>query len=234
MKIRQPETDLRKLRLNNINSPEFSHLKMLLFWPAFGLLFAFAERFYPVAEYHVMYHPVDRLIPFNEWFALPYIYWFVYMIGMHFYAGLYDRQLFVKMMKFISLTYTSGLVIFFLYPTVQHLRPAVMPRDNLLTRFMSWFYTFDTNTNVCPSLHVVGSMAIMYAGLNAKNLQSIKWKVFFILSTFVISISTVFLKQHSVIDLVVGFIICVLAYPLCFKSSQQAGRRIYRKNKIFE
>lgn len=31
--------DYRKFRLSKINTPEFSHLKMLIFWPLFGLMF---------------------------------------------------------------------------------------------------------------------------------------------------------------------------------------------------
>ena len=36
--------DYRKFRLKYLNTPEFSHVKLLLFWPVFGLLFAFVER----------------------------------------------------------------------------------------------------------------------------------------------------------------------------------------------
>ena len=42
--------------------------RQLLFWPVFGLLFSYAERFYPVAHYFEMHCALDDLIPFNEWF----------------------------------------------------------------------------------------------------------------------------------------------------------------------
>ena len=45
---------------------------------------------------------------------------------------------------------------------IKLLRPEVFARDNALTRAVAWFYTFDTNTNVCPSLHVIGSAAALF------------------------------------------------------------------------
>lgn len=37
-------TDYRKFRLSKRNDPEFSHLKLLLFWPIYGLVFFALER----------------------------------------------------------------------------------------------------------------------------------------------------------------------------------------------
>ena len=42
------ETDLRKFRFSKLNTDEFRHVKLLLFWPIFGLLFTYVERFYNV------------------------------------------------------------------------------------------------------------------------------------------------------------------------------------------
>ena len=43
MKARAPQMvikpDYRQFRLRKLNTPEFSHIKLLLFWPVFGLVF---------------------------------------------------------------------------------------------------------------------------------------------------------------------------------------------------
>lgn len=93
-KMQAPVIDYRKLRLNNISTDEFKHLKMLLFWPMFGLLFLFVERFYQVDNYYPMYCKLDDLIPFCEWFLIPYLFWFVFLVGMHLYTLLYDIDTF--------------------------------------------------------------------------------------------------------------------------------------------
>jgi len=220
--MKKVAVDYRKLRFNNISSDEFCHLKLLLFWPVFGLLFLFAERFYHVDNYHVMYCAADDIIPFCEWFVIPYLFWFIYIIGMHIYTLLYDVEAFRRMMKYIIITHTITIIIYFLFPTCQQLRPEQFIRDNILTRFMSDFYRFDTNTNVCPSLHVIGSLAVMEAALWSEKIKSKGVKAAFVVTAILICASTVFLKQHSVLDLVAAVPVCFLAHTVCYKKTHKA------------
>lgn len=229
MKIQKTETDYSKMRLYNITSPEYRHTLMLLYWPLFGFLFWFAKKFYPVSTYNVVYTPLDGVIPFCELFVFPYVLWYFYLIGIHVYTFFYDVSAFKKLMRYIIFTYSVTLVIYFIFPTCQLLRPVTFERQNLLTEFMAWFYTFDTNTNVCPSLHVIGSMAVMHTAWHTKGLESRKWKIIFAVTTFFISISTVFLKQHSVIDIVVALPICIIAYRLFFNGGKEQSHRYIRK-----
>ena len=68
----KPYVDYRKFRFSKLSTPEFSHVWLLLFWPVFGLGFSYVERFYPVTHYIEMHCALDDLIPFNEWFLIPY------------------------------------------------------------------------------------------------------------------------------------------------------------------
>lgn len=208
--------DYRKLRFSNLNTEEFRHLKLLLYWPIFGILFLFAERGYTPDSYITVYCALDDKIPFNELFLIPYLFWFVFLAGSHIYTLLYDVETFKKLMNFIIITYSVALIIYFLFPTCQELRPVVFERDNLLTRFMAGFYQFDTNTNVCPSLHVVGSLAAMFACWESKGLQKPVWKITFGITAFLICISTVFLKQHSVLDILMAVPLCIAGYYFSF------------------
>lgn len=212
--------DYRKLRFNNINSNEFKHLKLLLFWPVFGLLFLFVERFYRVDSYFPMYCGLDDLIPFCEWFLIPYMFWFIYLVGMHLFTLLYDTDTFSRMMKYIMLTYSSAMIIYFIFPTCQELRPITFERDNILTQFIAGFYQFDTNTNVCPSIHVMGSLAVMEAALYSKVISSKWWKAAFVIVAILICLSTVFMKQHSILDLFAALPFCAVAHFLFFKRKE--------------
>ena len=199
---------------------------LLLFWPLFGMIFGYLERYRNVQDYIVSYCRMDDFIPFNEWFIFPYMFWFVYLIGMLAYLFFCDKENFRRMMKYIIIANSFTLIIFILFPTVQNLRPAVFPRDNLLTRFIGQFYLFDTNTNVAPSLHVIDSMAVMTAALNCKRFSSFKWKAAFIIVGLLICVSTVFLKQHSVIDIFVALPICFLADHLVYGEPAFSKRRV--------
>lgn len=217
LRLTAPVVDYRRLRPGNISSEEFRHVWLLLFWPVFGLVFLYVERFYPVALYYPMYSPLDEYIPFCEYFLIPYLFWFIYLAGMHIYTFFYDIESFRKLMRFIIFTYSVTILIYFLFPTCQLLRPAAFERDNAFTRFMAAFYKFDTNTNVCPSLHVVGSLAVMFTGLHCPRLEGRGWKTGFIVSAVLICMSTVFLKQHSILDVLAALPICIVCYYLVFR-----------------
>jgi membrane-associated phospholipid phosphatase len=208
--------DYRQLRLNNLTAPQFRHLFLLIYWPLYGLGFFYLERVHPVDFYFPMYCPLDDYIPFLEIFVFPYLFWFVFLVGIHLYTLLFDVKCFKKLMYYIIFTYSATLVIFTLFPNCQELRPTVFPRDNFLTRFMAGFYQFDTNTNVCPSLHVIGSMAVVFASCHTPRLRKLPWQIFFWTAGLAISISTVFLKQHSILDVIYAIPVCVAGYVLCY------------------
>ncbi len=207
-----PVVDYRRFRFHKLNTPEFSHLKYLLYWPIYGLLFLTVERLWIRDSYFPMYCALDDQIPFCEYFLIPYLFWFVFLVGMVFYTLFYDIPAFRRMMQYVILTYTTAIVIYILFPNCQELRPIAFERDNIFTRFMAGFYQFDTDTNVCPSVHVIGSVAVMLAAWDCKALQTPLWKFSFAALAFLISISTVFLKQHSILDILAAIPICILAY----------------------
>ena len=192
--------DYRRLRLNNLTSPEFRHIFLLVFWIVFGIFFSAVERLIPRTVWHPMWCPLGDKIPFCEWFFIPYMFWFVFLVGMHLYLLLFDIPAFRRFIYFIMVTYSVTMVIYLIYPTCQELRPAAFSRDNFLTRFAAGFYQFDTNTNVCPSLHCIGGFAILFAALDMPRFRQKAWPVFFTVFALLICASTVFMKQHSIVD----------------------------------
>ena len=207
--------DYRKLRPSNITSPEFRHLLLLLYWPIYGLTFLILERGLTL-NYHPVEAALDAKIPFCEYFVPAYYFWFVFLIGIHFYTGFFDVPAFKKLMYFIIITYTITSVIYIIYPTKQELRPAEFSGDNIFITIINGLYNFDTNTNVCPSLHVIGSFAVLFTSWHCKRFKTFWWQLGFISATVLICLSTVFLKQHSVVDIWVALAVCAVAYPFAY------------------
>lgn len=218
--LRSQIVDYRKFRFSKLNTPEFEHLKYLAFWPVYGLLFMTVERLWIREDYAVVHCALDDLIPFCEVFLIPYLFWFVFLIGMIAYTLLFEPAAFKGMMKFIIVSYSAAILIYILFPNCQELRPAAFERDNLLTRFIAHFYDFDTNTNVCPSIHVIGSVAVMFAAWDSRRFSTPAWKAAFAVMTVLISVSTVFIKQHSVIDLVSAVPVCIVAYLFAYRRKE--------------
>ncbi len=208
--------DYRNFHLRKINTPEYRHMWLLLFWPLYGLRYLLVEHFNPASSYHVIHCALDDVIPFCEVFVIFYVLWFVLIIGMHLYTLLYDLDSFRRYTKFLIISVSISTAIFLLYPSCQELRPEAFPRDNLLPRIVGLLYAADTNTNVFPSEHVIGALAVLAAATHTKSLRT-PGRITLIAALCVLTgLATVFLKQHSALDVLAAVPICAAAYLLCY------------------
>ena len=213
--MKLPLIDYRQFRLSRLNTPQFRHLKLLLFWPIFSLVFCYLENYRPAVYYAPMRCALDHWIPFCKWFVIPYAFWFLFVGGMLLYTLFYNIPAFRRMMWFIILTYSFALVTYLLFPNCQHLRPTLLGGD-LLTRFTAKLYAADTNTNVLPSMHVIGCAALTLACFDAPRLRAKKLHLVMLTLGVLISASTVFVKQHSMLDVLVAIpvsvVLCLIVY----------------------
>ena len=214
----------KDFRLNKLNTPEYRHLLLLLYYPLYLLIYIFTEKY--IVATHLMHCFIDDIIPFCEYFIIPYVFWYIYVIGAIVFSMFYDVETFKKTMKFIIFTYTLASLIIILYPNYQDMRPVVFERDNIFTKIMGLIYATDTNTNVFPSVHVIGSFAALLGFWNLKMFKSIGWKILFIFITISICASTMFLKQHSFLDFLGALPICAIGYVLFFWK----GRKVKNNN----
>lgn len=201
---------------------EHPHL-LLLYWPVFFVLFELSESGAFITRYHTVQVIWDEYIPFCSVFVVPYMAWFFFVGGMTVYTFFCEKKIFVRYMAFVALTYTAGLVAFFLFPSVQHLRPTVFINPGFFDRLVIGIYASDTNTGVFPSLHVVGQLAVLFAAFQCKRFQHVAWRIFFVLSSMLVCASTVFLKQHSLLDVFAGILLSVAAYPLVYRQGTPKG-----------
>ena len=213
--MKLPLIDYRQFRLSRLNTPQFRHLKLLLFWPIFSLVFCYLENYRPTVYYAPMRCALDHWIPFCKWFVIPYAFWFLFVGGMLLYTLFYNIPAFRRMMWFNILTYSFALVTYLLFPNCQHLRPTLLGGD-LLTRFTAKLYAADTNTNVLPSMHVIGCAALTLACFDAPRLRAKKLHLVMLTLGVLISASTVFVKQHSMLDVLVAIpvsvVLCLIVY----------------------
>lgn len=216
-KLPAPEVDIRSFRFSKLNQKEYRHFYLLLFWPVYYLRYFIVEAINPAsAACHVMYSPLDDLIPVCEFFLIPYALWMVCMLGMHFFTAIYDVDTFKKYSKYMIIAFTVSTLTFLVYPTCQNLRPETFERDNFFTKILAFVYAVDTSTNVCPSEHVIGSMAILAAAINCRYFRTPGRITLVTVLMIVISLSTVFLKQHSVLDIFWAMPLCLVTYLICF------------------
>lgn len=207
--------NFKKLFSINIFAPEWRHIFLLLYWPVYGLTFWFLERGITL-DYAPIESPTDAMIPFCEYFIVPYLVWFAYLVWIHVHTFFADTKQFKKLMYFIMIVNTAAIITFIIYPSKQELRPTEFQRDNIFVDMVKAFYVHDTNTNVLPSLHVTGSFAVLFASWRTKGLDTPLIRSINIVLTVLISISTVFLKQHSIIDVYAALVLCAIAWPVAY------------------
>ena len=193
-------------------------LRYALWFPLYLLTYLIMEQVTP-ASYWSSQIPIDQLIPFCEWFVIPYTLWYPLLIGVGVYLLLRAPASFRRYMWFLALTFFLSAAIWLLIPNGQDLRPITMPCDNLLTAMISVLYAIDTNTNVFPSVHVVGSLGAIFAVWDCRVLRRtcfwLCWAVSIL--AVLICLSTIFIKQHAVLDVVSGIILSLLvAFPIYF------------------
>ena len=198
--MKKPVVDYRQFRLSKINEPRFAHLKLFFIsWIGYFTLYFLTENLIPVERCHPMHCFLDDLIPFCEYFAIFYVFWYALVFGYLVYYLLYDIDKFKKLQIFIMVTQIIAMLCYILYPSRQDLRPEVFPRENFLTAVMAFIYSFDTNTGVCPSLHVAYSMGILSVCLKDKTVSKL-WKAALVVIVILICLATAFVKQHSMVD----------------------------------
>lgn len=166
-------------------------------------------------QYTNIHVALDDMIPFCEIFVIPYLTWFVYMIFGIGFLFLFDRDNYHNSATMLYIGMTLFVVVSLIWPNIQYLRPAVMPRDNIFTRLITGLYHTDTPTNLCPSIHVFNTLVVMI-GVHrcTRNMMARSRAYRGIMYTIgvLIILSTMFIKQHSVFDVVCAFICCGVSY----------------------
>lgn len=208
--MRKPVVDYRQFRFKKLNQPEFSHLWFLLGWVGYFTLYTLTEIFIPHDKCYPVHCFLDDLIPFCEFFIVPYVLWYALVAGTLLYFALYNPDNFKRLMKFIIVTQIVAMAVYIIFPNRQDLRPTEFTRENFFTDVVKLLYTIDTNTNVCPSLHVGYSIGIASAWLKEKSASPL-CKVLLTLFCVTVCISVAFVKQHSVVDIFAALPMCLLA-----------------------
>ena len=197
--MKQPVVDYRKLRPGNITAPEYRLLLLLFGWVVYFAFYFLTENLIPAEQCHPMHCFLDDLIPFREWFVLAYVGWYFLIVVSLGYFMFYNPRNFSNLQTYIIVTQVLAMTAYILYPSRQDLRPAVLPGDNLACKIIALLYAFDTSTGVCPSLHVAYSLGIASTWLREK---SAAWwvKTLVVIFVILICLSTMFVKQHSAVD----------------------------------
>lgn len=219
-----------KNRIQELSGKYRSLLVMCIYAVFYMIAFFYLEQ--RTGAVHQIHFGIDAYIPFCEVFIIPYLMWFGYVAFTVCFLCVRDQEESEKLVAFLMAGMTIFIVVSAVYPNGHHLRPVVFPRDNVFTRMIAVLYASDTPTNVLPSIHVYNSIAIMIAVWRSKCFKGRRLITGFMLALGVsIIFSTVLIKQHSMIDVLLAFILSGLMYSICYR---RAGVREKRTAKYWQ
>lgn len=188
-------------------------IPMLFYMLFYFICFSYLEDV-NITKVKIIYTPIDDIIPFIEFFVVPYFLWFFYVAVVAIYLFFKDVENFNRTCLFLGIGMTVFLLISMLVPNGHNLRPTEFVRDNIFTDMVQFLYTIDTPTNIFPSIHVFNSIVIHIAVTKSEKLASNKLiKNGSLILSLSIIFATVFLKQHSALDV---YSACVLAFASYF------------------
>lgn len=218
---------------------KYKHAIVALYMPVYLVWFIWLEG-RDTVKFHYISCIVDDWIPFNELFVIPYFMWFAYVACVLVFLFFQTKHIgdFYRCAATLMLGMTTSLLIYTIWPNAQALRPEHFPRTNFLTELVAGLYHSDTPTNVCPSIHVYNSIAIHIGLCRSHYFKDKKGvKCASLILCILICLSTMFLKQHSFIDVVFAILLYTLFHtmiyhPVRVKAPQYPRKKVAAKSRI--
>lgn len=202
--------------LQDFRRKRYSSNIYILLYLLTNLWFHLLER-YIIIPQNTMYHPIDDLISFAPVFIIPYYIWYFYLAIPLIYFYFKSPKDFNKLMIFTVISMAVACFVYSVYPNGQLLRPNITSTDPL-SKWVAFTYLKDTPNNSAPSIHVLFSIGTHVAIANYPPFK--RYSIIKRISTILmmlICMSTVFVKQHSIIDSAVAVPLGYFLYRLIYR-----------------
>ena len=170
----------------------------------------FAATYLPINEFsvgrraHILYLPGEERLPFLPLFE--YLYVLTYFLPLLFLRTIHDYAVFRRLYGAFFIVLLVAYTTYLLFPV--YLERPPLKVDSLHTWLLSLEY-MDKSYNHFPSLHVAWTWLTVYASQ-----VSPKAKTGLAVLAVGISLSTLFVKQHYIADVLYGYALAWLAWRL--------------------
>lgn len=189
---------------------KWGHALGILSIPLQGLIYLWIGRTTgPDVIYN--YYWIDTKIPFLTWFAYPYVVWMPVLYLGFIYLAIKDRPLYWKTFLTYNISVMICNLIFILFPTYVP-RPAA-EGSGLANALIHFIYSNDEPLNCFPSIHCLTSY-LLFITINRHRLLNKLHRFAWSTLLWLIIASTVFIKQHSIVDVAGGIIVAEATYQL--------------------
>ena len=187
---------------------KFYFVCILLIFGLNALIYFLIKEFIPA--FHLIGSSLDDKIPFIPLFIIPYNMWYPFIIICYYFVYRNSKD---KFKRLISVTIFALLITyacFILYPTRIN-RPVVDSFNSLETLILYITYKLDVPVNCFPSGHCLLSFITIYFVVFDKDMNKY-FRIFAGVINIIIILSTLFVKQHVIIDVLGAFTIATILF----------------------
>lgn len=170
----------------------------LLLWTPYIAIYQITNRFHIIEPKYLSFSMLDRAIPFVPWMVPVYVSYLVYVFFFIYHCE-DDRDLTrIFMLSYFQVLFCALFFVFFpvAFPVDQFY--SQMKATDVFSRFWLWF---DEPANCFPSLHAANSFLVIYLSQKKTPLMRVGMTAW----GGLVVLSTLFSKQHYVIDISAGF-----------------------------
>ena len=152
---------------------------------------------------------LDDKIPFWGWFVYIYNMFYPFCIIAFYHLYKDDEKTYYKAIISGVIGYIICDIIFLFLPTIMYRPPTPNydPITNLVLRIT--YYYDEPPLNCFPSIHCLFCFQVVFSYLSSK--AKTKKKAIIITIAFLIILSTLFVKQHYIYDVIAAFLVCLIA-----------------------
>jgi membrane-associated phospholipid phosphatase len=191
---------------------ELPYLLILLVMPILGLIYKLLNN--NPREAVILSTDLDRLIPFLPIFIIPYIIWYAFILGYLVYFWYKDVSIYLKTLSTIVIGELICFAIYFFFQTTVP-RPE-LPGQGILIDLVGMIYSHDQPYNAFPSIHVLTTFAIILGNIHIQNKHIIHRILVPVMGTLII-VSTLFVKQHYILDMFASMFLTSFIYGIVFE-----------------
>ena len=184
----------------NLQEVKWIDLVWLLILPLININYVISNTLFQSGKNLAL--SLDKEIPVVSLFVFPYVYWYIFIIVGLIFLLSKDRKEYLRALMAIYIGMCICFAFYYLYP-VEISRP-VVENNTIPNKLVNIIYKNDRPFNCFPSIHVLNTYIIMRF---TKIKDNKYWFYYTNIIGILIILSTLFIKQHFILDGVVAIIL---------------------------
>ncbi len=170
--------------------------------------YIFIAGLMPGRTVHVPELPVDRIVPLQPAWALVYGSLYLFLIVLPVFVVRQEEHIRRTVLAYLTVWITA-YICFLAYPTIAP-RPAKVDGEGFAAWGLKFLYSADPPYNCFPSLHVAHSFVSALTSYRVHRKVGIAGT----LCASLVGVSTLYTRQHYVLDVIAGILLALVAYAV--------------------